>query len=58
MQLFRVLDLLVGVFELFDLLKQLRLGLDVGKHFSTDQHLIQDQACTPYITFLVVLLQL
>ena len=55
MQLLRIVDSFVGTLELFDFLEQLRLGLDMGKHLSADQHLIEDKSRTPYITFLVIL---
>ena len=58
MELLGVADAFVWIFELFDLLDELGLGLDVGEHLLADQHLVEDQAHAPDVALLVVLLQL
>jgi len=55
---FWVTDTFVGIFELIDLLDQLGLGFHVRKHLSSDQHFVEDEACTPDVALLVILFQL
>ena len=57
MQLLGIFNPFIRIFELLDFLKKLRLGLDVGKHFFADQHLIENETSTPDITFLIILFQ-
>lgn len=58
MQLLGIADAFIWIFELFDLLNELGLCLDVGEHLLTNQHLIENQASAPNVAFLVILFQL
>jgi hypothetical protein len=55
-ELFGIIDAFVRTLEFFDLLKQLRFGLDMSEHLLTHEHLKEDQACAPDVAFLIILL--
>lgn len=56
-QLLWIADAFIWIFEFFNLLDELGLGLDMSEHFLANEHLIEDQASAPDITLLIVLFQ-